>query len=124
MDLINQQFTATEEQYKLLASKEVNKYDLSKYVKQVFSAKTLDQIIYDHEKDEAEEVEKYRQKLIARASEIFDAEETHTAWTMYNSVNYILNHEKGRDLEHRYNNIWFGDLKRLDNKAFQLALKY
>lgn len=120
MDLINQQFIATEEKYKELAKKDINKLDLHNYVKQVFSSKSLEDIINQY--DEKQEIENYRKKLCARVEEIFDLEHVHNAWTAYNSVNYYLNHEKGRTLDNRYNLIWFGDSKKLDYKAFNLAL--
>ena len=123
MDLINKQFIATEEQYRYLATRtNINKLDLHKYVKQVFSVKKLEDIIKDYE--EGKEIEEARKKLIARVEEIFDLEPVHNAWTMYNSVNYYLNHERGRNVENRYNSMWFGDSKRLDQKALELASKY
>jgi phage/plasmid-like protein (TIGR03299 family) len=126
MDLVNQQFITTEEKYKYLATRDINQNDLKKYVKQVFSAKSLNQIISDYDKglEEKEEIEKWRQRLMDRVEEIFELEPVHNAWTMYNSVNYFLNHKNSKTLEHRYNSMWFGDRKRLDNKAFELALQY
>ena len=124
MNLINQDFLATEEQYKVLAQKGVSQDSLEKYVKQVFSVKKLENIINDYEKglEEKEEIEEGRKRLLARVEEIFELEPVHNAWTMYNSVNYYLNHDRGRTLENRYNSMWFGDSKRLDNRAFQIAL--
>ena len=120
MDLVNQQFLATEEQYKYLASRNVNLADLHKYVKQVFSLEKLEEL-YDKE---ADEIAESRKKLIARIEEIFELEPVHNAWTMYNSVNYYLNHERGRNLENRYNHMWFGHSKRYDRRALKLATKY
>ena len=56
--------------------------------------------------------------------EIFDLEPAHNVWTMYNSVNYYLNHERGKTLEDRYNSMWFGQSKRIDHKALQIALSF
>jgi hypothetical protein len=122
MDLINQQFLATEEQYRYLATKEINTDDLRNYVKQVFSVKKLEDIIDEHE--ESEKIESERKRLIARVEEIFELEPVKNAWTMYNSVNYYLNHERSKDLETRYNQMWFGYAKRLDQKALKLAMEY
>jgi phage/plasmid-like protein (TIGR03299 family) len=122
MDLINQQFLATEEQYRYLATKEINTEDLRNYVKQVFSVKKLENIIDEHE--ESEKIEAERKRLIARVEEIFELEPVKNAWTMYNSVNYYLNHERSKDLETRYNQMWFGYAKRLDQKALKLAMEY
>ena len=122
MDLVNQQFIATEEKYRYLATRNVNVNDLKKYVKQVFSVKKIEDII--NEKDEKEQIEAERKRLIARVEEIFELEPVHNAWTMYNSVNYYMNHERGKSLENRYNSMWFGYSKRQDEKALKLALQY
>lgn len=126
MDLVNQQFIATEEQYKELSKRDVNKLDLHKYVKQVFSSKSLNEIInnYESEKEEKEKIEAERKRLLARVEEIFDLEPVHNAWTMYNSVNYYLNHERSKNVDTRYNSLWFGPGKSLDNKALQLAKNF
>lgn len=123
MDLVNQQFIATEEMYKDLAKKQVNKLDLHRYVKQVFSVKSLENIIteYDKKQEEQQKIEETRKRLLARVEEIFDLEPVHNAWTMYNSVNYYLNHQRSKNLDNRYASIWFGDSKRIDNKALKLA---
>lgn len=121
MDLINQQFIATEEQYKELAKKDINGLDLHRYVRKVFSQKKLEALL-DEEKQE--ELETGRKKIIARVEEIFQAEPKHNAWTLYNAVNYYLNHERGKNLESRYSQLWFGYTKHIDKKAFELALKY
>lgn len=122
MDLVNQQFIATEEKYRYLATRNVNVNDLKKYVKQVFSVKKIEDIIND--KEEKEQIEAERKRLIARVEEIFELEPVHNAWTMYNSVNYYMNHERGKSLENRYNSMWFGYSKRQDEKALKLALQY
>lgn len=119
MDLINQQFIATEEQYKELAKKDINGLDLHRYVRKVFSQKKLEALL-DEEKQE--ELETGRKKIIARVEEIFQAEPKHNAWTLYNAVNYYLNHERGKNLESRYSQLWFGYTKHIDKKAFKLAL--
>ena len=122
MDLVNQQFIATEEKYRYLATRNVNVNDLKKYVKQVFSVKKIEDII--NEKEEKEQIEAERKRLIARVEEIFELEPVHNAWTMYNAVNYYMNHERGKSLENRYNSMWFGYSKRQDEKALKLALQY
>ena len=122
MDLVNKQFLATEEQFKELTKKNINKNDLQNYVNQVFSVKKLENVIKDYE--EKEKIETGRKRLLARVEEIFDLEPVHNAWTMYNSVNYYLNHERGKVLENRYDSMWFGYSKRIDNKALQIALTF
>lgn len=121
MDLVNQRFLATEEQYKRLAQMGCNTADLENYVKQVFSIKSLEKNFEDNTAISKHEIEEERNKLIKRVEEIFELEPVHNRWTMYNSVNYYLNHERGRNLESAYNSIWFTNAKRLDKKALSLA---
>ena len=120
MDLMNQQFIATEEKYKYLKTLNINSSDLETYVKRVFSRRSAEDIIKGYE--EKEEIEEARKKLLKRVEEIFEMEPVHNGWTMYNSVNYYLNHERDKDLESRYNSMWFDHSKRIDRKALQLAL--
>ena len=121
MDLVNKQFIATEEQYKKLAQMDVNQETLRKYVRKVFSTKRLEQMLEEPSKFTQEEVENFRKKLIDRVEEVFETEKVRNRWTMYNSVNWYLNHERSRTVESTYNSVWFGDAKRLDKKAFDLA---
>lgn len=125
MDMINQQFLATVEQYKELAQKPVVKSDIANYVKQVMSPKKqMEQIVkqYESEQEEKEAIEKERTRLIKRVEEIFELEPARTAWNLYNSVNYYLNHESGQ-AESRYNSLWFGNNKKRDARALQLAME-
>lgn len=137
MNIIDQTFVTTQEKYRELAKKEVNKKDLAKYVQAVFSKDSLEKLLLEEadvpEKEfaqvmkdkEKEEISVQRQKLIERVEEIFEMEyATHkqaNAWTAYNSVNYILNHERGRNTESAYNSLWFESASILDRRALALA---
>ena len=124
MDLINKQFMATVEQYRMLSNKkDIVKSDVEKYVRQVFSTESLNNIIlnYNKELEEKEEIEATRKRLINRVEEIFEMEPVQSAWTLYNSVNYYLNHDRGT-LENRYNSLWYGNSKKIDKRAFEIAL--
>ena len=121
MDLVNRQFITTEEKYKQLAQMNVNTGDLQKYVKAVFSKKKLEQMYETPSEHSTEEVEKFRKKLMEHVEEVFEKELVHNRWTMYNAVNHYLNHGRSRNLQSTYNSLWFGDAKRLDKKALELA---
>lgn len=123
MDLVNKQFIATEEKYKELAKKQVSTADLDKYVKRVFSKKKLEDMYNTPSEYTDEQVEKFRKKLMEHVEEVFEKELVHNRWTMYNAVNHYLNHGRSRTLESTYNSMWFGDAKRIDKKAFQLAFE-
>lgn len=122
MDITNSQFIASIEQYKELAKKDISQADLHKYVKRVFSAQSVENIINDYEK-EKEDIENFRKRLMGRIDEIFELEPAHKVWNAYNAVNSYLNHEKTKDLDKRYDAIWFGYNKRTDKKAYELALQ-
>ena len=123
MDLVNKQFICTEEQYKQLASMPVNTGDLQKYVRAVFSKKKLEELYDQPSEHTTEQVENFRKKLMEHVEEVFEKELVHNRWTMYNAVNHYLNHGRSRTLEHTYNSVWFGDAKRTDKKAFNLAFE-
>ena len=123
MDLVNKQFIGTEEKYKELAKKQVSTADLDKYVKRVFSKKKLEDMYNTPSEYTDEQVEKFRKKLMEHVEEVFEKELVHNRWTMYNAVNHYLNHGRSRTLESTYNSMWFGDAKRIDKKAFQLAFE-
>ncbi len=125
MSVINKSFRTTEEMYKTLASKSnINKNDLANYVMAVYSRKDFENNFKNNTAIRDQDVSTARKKLIARVEEIFEMEPVRNNWTAYNSVNYVLNHERGRNLESSYNSIWFGNAKRLDKAALQLALQY
>ena len=81
-------------------------------------------VIYEDETAIPEhEVSAQRKKLIARVEELFELEPVHSAWALYNSMNYVFNHERGRSLESRYNSVWFESGKRLDKQALKACFR-
>ena len=133
MDLIHQQFITTEETYRELMKKPVDAKTFEKYVKVVFSKESFNKLlqetaIHEYEIDEfrnqlikQEKEEEKRSKVLVRVREIYDNEKQHNAWTAYNSINYYLNHERGRDVESGYNSLWFESGRLLDRKALKIA---
>ena len=125
MHVIDASFKTTEEMYKALAQKDhIKTEDIKKYVMAVYSRQDLKKNFEDNTAITEEEISAARKKLISRVEELFEMEYAHNAWTMYNSVNYVLNHERGRNLESSYNSIWFESAKRLDREALKIALTY
>lgn len=125
MNMIDASFKTTEEMYKKLASnKNIKTSDIEKYVMAVYSRQDMNKNFEDNVAIPDHEISAQRKKLIARVEELFELEPIKSAWTMYNSVNYVLNHERGRNLESSYNSIWFESAKRLDKEALKVALTY
>ena len=120
MDLANQEFEATAEQYRLLARKSIHVGDLRKYVK----------IILDCENVVDKELPK---KTVNIMEEIFALVEggrgqdnpavKGTYWAAYNGVNEYLNYNRGRSASNRLDSLWFGQSATMNAKALQTAIK-
>tara|TARA_R100000951_G_scaffold101420_1_gene92998 strand:+ start:46808 stop:47827 length:1020 start_codon:yes stop_codon:yes gene_type:complete len=122
MNIANQQFEATAEQYKFLANKTVSQADLAKYVKLVFIG------------DKYEEMEamglKPGNQILAKIIPLFEkgrgndmASVKGTAWAAYNAVNEYLQYERGNDDETRLDKLWFGDSATLNQRALNVITK-
>lgn len=115
MNLANNAFETTLQQYKLLANKDINSKDLEKYVKMVFK---LD-----------EENENSGKRLLNNIIPLFEVgrgndmpEIKGTLWAAYNSISEYLQYEKGSDEQVRLNNLWFGQSKTTLERALELAV--
>lgn len=115
MNLANNAFEATLEQYRFLANKDINSKDLEKYVKLVFKI--------NEEKDGA------GKRLLNNIIPLFEkgrgndmAEIRGTMWAAYNSVSEYLQYEKGSDEQLRLNNLWFGQSKTTLENALKVAM--
>lgn len=121
MDIANQQFEATAEQYRWLASRRiVNPKDLREYVKVImgFEGKDDDEI---------------STKGINILNDVVDLcltglgndnpEVEHTWYTAYNGVAEHLSYKSGRNDSTRLSSLWFGANATKNRKAFDLAMK-
>jgi phage/plasmid-like protein (TIGR03299 family) len=118
IDAVNESFSATEEQMKLLKNAQINQEDLRKYIKASMKIP---------EKFESERARMRSETLEQRIMELFEVspgakEAGHTYWGAYNAVNYYLNYEHGRTQDTRLNNLWFGNLSRMNEHAFSTAV--
>lgn len=125
INLANQEFEATAEQYRLLASRHINQVDLKKYVR---LAAGVDESVKD------EDVPTRTQNIMLDmlnkiAGGIGQGIERvkGTWWAAYNGVNEYLNYSKGRTPSNRLDNLWFGtgtaDNVKLLDAAIALASK-
>jgi len=117
MDVANQEFEATAEQYRLLARKDINQADLRKYVRRVLKA------------DEKEEVSTRTENQIEAIIRLCESGRgntlpsvRNTLWTAYNGVSEWLGYERGRSQQSRLDSLWFGDSANLNRQALQIAL--
>lgn len=133
MNLVNQEFEATAEQYRLLQRKSINQADLRKYVKKVFDIDAPDNVIWDvtERNKEMKELVSERQKNIMDG--IIELVETGkgnnlpsvkgTLWAAYNGFNEYLGYVNGRNADNRLNNLWFGQNAALNSRALEVALE-
>ena len=122
MNLINQEFEATMDQYRYLASRQINSEDLKKYIKLVFTQEKEEKQSFNN--DETKET-----KLVREITELFETGRGNymngvkgTVWASYNAVTEYLTHYRGRTLDHRFNSLWFADGQKLNKRALDLAL--
>ena len=119
MNVANQEFEATCDEYRFLASRSINQEDLEKYVKIVFN---------QHGKDN-DEIPTRSKNIMNRVEELFtDGRGNNlegvsgTWWAAYNAVTEYLNYEKGRTTQNRLDSLWFGQNGVQSQKALAQAV--
>jgi len=129
LDIAKESFTTTIEQYKWLASRDINERDLAQYVKVVFQP-DFEQIgvnVQGQVFDEGGEIifTPSEKKVI----ELFESgigsgmPKAKTWWGAYNSVNEFLMYHRGRDVSNRLNSVWFADGYKWNQTALNVAIK-
>lgn len=119
MNLANQEFEATAEQYRFLAKSQFRKDDVIKYVKKMFDIKDSDVVST-----------KTANILKDVFDKIYNGLGTDIAgvrgswWSAYNGFNEYLNYTNGRNSDNRLNSLWFGENDKLNAKALELAIEF
>ncbi len=116
MDVANQAFEATAEQYRLLARKSINQADLVRYVKKVL--KVEDDNISTRMKNNIQEI--LGKCESGKGNDLPSVSGTY--WTAYNGVTDWLSHLRGNNQENRLNSLWFGDSANVNRFALETAL--
>lgn len=118
MNLANQEFEATAEQYRLLAHKEINQADLRKYVRRVFKI------------EEDKEIGSRMQHILNEVMGLAEAGVGNdlpsvrgTWWAAYNGVSEYLTHQHGRNESNRLNSLWFGENRHVNSHALETAVE-
>lgn len=96
--------------YRIWAEKYINQDDLEKYIRLVF-------------KKDISEPSKIEENVleILRTGKVGGQPEKPTLWDAYNAVNEFLVWERGESADNRLDSAWFGDGKRIDQRAFEIA---
>jgi phage/plasmid-like protein (TIGR03299 family) len=132
MNLVNQEFEATAEQYRALQRKSINQNDLRKYVKAVFKIDAEDSVIWPtgERSKELKEVVSERQKgILDKVIELCEAGKGNnlpsvrgTYWSAYNGVTEYLSYVNGRNEDNRMNSLWFGQNANMNKEALAIAV--
>ena len=119
IDLVNNDFNATAEQYKWLTTRHINQKDLRKYVRVLLQGEKDAELPYD---DVSTRTKNVIAKIEARMDMPNQKISSGSWWAAYNAFNEYLNHEHGRNVDNRLSNLWFGQNATLNKQAFELAM--
>ena len=118
MNLANQEFEATADVYRFLASRSVSTTDLEKYVK----------VVFDANKPE-DEISTRTKNILLKVTDLFESGKGNdiegvrgTYWAAYNAVSEYLNYTKGRTSNNRIDSLWFGQNGTMNRKALDQAV--
>lgn len=118
MNLMNAEFEATAEQYRLLVNKHINQNDMKKYVKKVFGF------------DENDDISTRQKNIFERVYELMETGKGNnlpsvrgTYWSAYNGVSEYLSYENGRNADNRLNSLWFGQNSNMNKLALASAVE-
>lgn len=118
INIANERFEATAEQYRRLARKSISQADVRKYVHRVL---------------DIEDESKASTRLLNIASRIIGLAETGmgndlpsvrgSLWACYNGLTQHLAYDRGSNNASRLDSLWFGDSSSLNRKALDIALE-
>jgi phage/plasmid-like protein (TIGR03299 family) len=118
INIANERFEATAEQYRRLVRRSISQADVRKYVHRVL---------------EIEDESKASTRLKNIAQQIIDLAETGrgndlpsvrgSLWSAWNGLTEFLAYRRGNDRSKRLDSLWFGDSAALNKKALDIALE-
>lgn len=120
VNMTNKNFEATEEQYKFLASKQVNREDLKKFV-EILRPSSYESASLERQKLADEKLTEKITGLFESGlgQELTGVEGTY--WGLYNAVTQYLSYDIGRSQDRRLDSLWFGSNKTLNAEALEIA---
>jgi phage/plasmid-like protein (TIGR03299 family) len=118
IDLAQREFAATIEQYRRLASRQINTTDLVKYVRIVFGLK-------ERTRSKAQQKQ---EKIVPSVIHLFENGRGNRAagtnyWGAYNAINEYLNYFRGKTQENTLDSLWYGKSAEINKKALEIAMK-
>ena len=117
INMADENFEATAEQYRFLASKQFNQTDIKKYVKLVMGVKEDDK---DMKTRTVNKMTDIIGKCVAGIGQ--DNPAINGTWyAAYNGVTEYLNYTSGRSVNNRFSSLWFGANAKVSADALKLA---
>jgi len=114
----NAEFEATADQYRVLASRQVNGADLRKYVKILLDVEgTADNDLPTRTQNILTDIIGRMDSPLQSMQGVYG-----TWWGAYNAYNEYLNYSRGRNSDNRMDSLWFGTGATDNRKALDLAL--
>jgi phage/plasmid-like protein (TIGR03299 family) len=125
LDIANNEFVATAEQYKALTRKNVDQKTLKAYVRKVFVPKFIEDGATDEEIAESTTCARVLPDIVRLYEEGPGSQMlgvSGTMWGAYNAVTAYLSHERGRTQDARVDSLWFGESHNINERALKVAL--
>ena len=120
MNLANQSFEATAEQFRRLAQKQISVQDLKNYVKVCLGQEFVnDEDLSTRATNQIADVIRLFEN--GRGTELPGVKGT--VWAAYNAVTEFFTHEVSKDADKRYTSLWFGQNGNRNTTALNNALK-
>jgi phage/plasmid-like protein (TIGR03299 family) len=124
LDLQKNEFQASVKAMQRMAQFGVNTQNIKDYIKEVFEPEIRTRTTT------ADSAQKSYDNLNAKIIPLFENGRgntlpgvKNTMWSLYNGVTEYLTHEKGREIDNRIENLWFGASKKTSERAFEIAQK-
>src|SRR3989304_2356593 len=115
INLVDETFEASAAQYRRLVACHVSRSDIRKYVK----------LVLELADDETGYSARQRNILDNVVSLCVDGvgNDGQTAWSAYNGVTQYVTHAYGRNANSRLRAAWYGEGRRINDRAFAVALQ-
>lgn len=132
MDVVRGEFATTAEQWRHLASKDLDKRTLEGYIRSVFRASETGAALARTDGDAEPEGKRVVPRVVGliegglRGDKLLPAASTErlTWWRAYNAVTEYVDHVRGTDGAARLDSAWFGQGASLKRRAMDLAVKF
>jgi phage/plasmid-like protein (TIGR03299 family) len=124
VNVANQQFEASGEQFKAMVRCGVKESDLKTYVRLVYYPTFTEQEITQRQQTRLDSLTEDVKRLFETG---FGAElpgSRGTVWGMYNAVTQLLSHEAKDNADSRLDSLWFGTNKNLNAHAMKVASQF